>query len=250
METEDSLSILHVDDDAALGALVKLYLEREDSGLGCTVTTETNPETALTMIRSSETDFDCVVSDYSMPEMNGIDFLEAIRETHPELPVLLFSGEETGDVAAEIIQAGVTDYLKKSVGTDQYTSLIRRVEHAVDSDGSFESDSEVELSGVGVIGTDERFERVDETYASYYGYESEELVGKHWSELHPSDEVQHIRTHVIPVVERGGKWTGQSEGLRADETTFTESKLVTALDGGRMLIAVDEIDDSGLAEQE
>ncbi|AEM58185.1 chemotaxis protein CheY [Haloarcula hispanica N601] len=250
METEDSLSILHVDDDAALGALVETYLEREDSGLDCTVTTETNPKNALTMIRSSETNFDCVVSDYSMPEMNGIDFLEAIRETHQKLPVLLFSGEETGDVAAEIIQAGVTDYLKKSVGTDQYTSLIRRVEHAVDSDGSFETGSEVKLSGVGVIGSDERFERVDETYASFYGYESEELVGKHWSELHPSNEVQHIRTHVIPVVQRGGKWTGQSKGLRADETTFTESKMVTALDGGRMLIAVDEIDDSGLAERE
>ncbi|EMA33523.1 response regulator [Haloarcula japonica] len=250
METQEPLAILHVDDDGALGDLVELYLEREKSGLDCTVTTETNPETALSLIRSSETDFDCVVSDYHMPEMNGIDFLEAIRETHQELPVLLFSGEETGDVAAEIIQAGVTDYLKKSVGTDQYTSLIRRVEHAVDSDGSFETGSEVKLSGVGVIGTDERFERVDETYASYYGYESEELVGKHWSELHPSNEVQHIRTHVIPVVRSGGKWTGQSEGLRADETTFTESKMVTALDGGRMLIAVDEIDDSGLAEQE
>ncbi|MFY4812832.1 response regulator [Haloarcula sp. AONF1] len=250
METEEPLAILHVDDDGALGDLVELYLEREESGLDCTVTTETNPETALSLIQSSETDFDCVVSDYDMPEMNGIDFLEAVRETHQELPVLLFSGEETGDVAAEIIQAGVTDYLKKSVGTDQYTSLIRRVEHAVDSDGSFETGSEVKLSGVGVIGSDERFERVDETYASYYGYESEELVGEHWSELHPSNEVQHIRTHVIPVVRSGGKWTGQSKGLRADETTFTESKMVTALDGGRMLIAVDEIDDSGLAEQE
>ena len=224
METEDSLSILHVDGDAELGTLVELYLEREDSGLNCTVTTETNPETALTMIRSSETDFDCVVSDYDMPEMNGIDFLEALCETHQKLPVLLFSGEETGDVAAEIIQAGVTDYLKKAVGTDQYTSLIRRVEHAVGSDGSFETDSEVKLSGVGVIGTDECFERVDETYASYYGYESEELVGRHWSKLHPSNEVQHIRTHVIPVVRSGGKWTGQSKGLRADETTFTSRR--------------------------
>ncbi|EMA11341.1 PAS fold-containing protein [Haloarcula vallismortis] len=97
-------------------------------------------------------------------------------------------------------------------------------------------------------GTDDRFERVGETYASYYGYDSEVLVGTHWSELHPSDEGKHIRTHVSPVVRSGRKWTGQSKGLRADETTVTESKMVTALEGGRIVVAVDEIDDSGLAE--
>ncbi|EMA19716.1 hypothetical protein [Haloarcula argentinensis] len=42
----------------------------------------------------------------------------------------------------------------------------------------------------------------------------------------------------------------EENGLRADKTTFTESKMATALDGGRMLIAIDEIDDSGLAERE
>ncbi|WP_336336723.1 response regulator [Haloarcula brevis] len=246
MRPNDSLSILHVDDDAALGALVETYLERDDSGLNCAVTTETNPETALSLLRSPETEFDCVVSDYQMPEMNGIDFLEAVRETHPELPLLLFSGEETDEVAPEIIQAGLTDYLKKGGGTEQYTTLIRRVGHAVESDGEFDANDRVELDGIGVVGNDERFEEATDTYASFYGYDSDEVVGKHWTELHPSDEVEHIKTHVLPVVERGGKWTGQSEGLRADETTFRESKMVTALDDGRLLIAVDELDGTGL----
>lgn len=69
------------------------------------------------------------------------------------------------------------------------------------------------------------------------------MTGKHWTELHPKEEVEHIRTHVLPVVEDGGKWTGGSEGLRSDGSTFTESKMVTALDDGRLLIAVTEVDD-------
>jgi PAS domain S-box-containing protein len=250
MYGDEPLSVLHVDDDRDLCSLVELHLERAESPLDCTVSTETNPREALSLIRSPETDFDCVISDYQMPEMNGIDFLEAVRETHPELPLLLFSGEETGEVAAEIIQAGLTDYLKKSVGTDQYTTLIRRVGHAVESDGEFEADGRVELDGIGVVGTDERFEEANDEYASFYGYDPDEVVGKHWTELHPSDEVEHIKTHVLPVVEGGGKWTGQSEGLRADETTFRESKMVTALDDGRLLIAVDELGDPGLASSD
>lgn len=154
-----------------------------------------------------------------------------------------FFGEETADIAAEIIQAGVTDYLRKGFGTDQYTMLIRRVSHAIESDGQFDPEAETELDGVGVVGADEHFKEADETYASLYGYTAEEIEGKHWTELHPEEEVKHIRTHVLPVVRSGGEWTGRSKGLREDNTTFIESKMVTAMDDGRLLIAVSESTD-------
>jgi len=239
-QTDSPLSILHVDDDESLGELVKTYLERDDS-LDCTVTTVTSPDEALARLRDDDVNVDCVVSDYRMPETDGIEFLYAVRETHPDLPFLLFSGEETGDVAAEIVRAGVTDYLQKGYGTDQYTMLVRRVEHAVGSSGQFDPGAETEIDAVGIVDSDERFGHVDTGYASLYDYDPEEVRGKHWTELHPEDEVEHIRTHVLPVVQQGGKWTGRSTGLRADGSTFTESKMVTALDDDRLLIAVSDI---------
>lgn len=67
-QTAAPLSILHVDDDDALGDLVKTYLERDDS-LDCTVTTATSPAEALTRFRhdggglpTSRTDADPSVS--------------------------------------------------------------------------------------------------------------------------------------------------------------------------------------------
>jgi len=238
--TASPLSILHVDDDAALGDLVKTYLERDDS-LDCTVTATTSTDDALVRLRADDTDFDCIVSDYRMPGTDGIEFLHTVRKTHPELPFLLFSGEETADVAAEIVHAGVTDYLQKGYGTDQYTMLVRRVEHAVGADGQFDPSAATEVDAVGVVGPDERFDHVDDGYAALYDYAPDEIQGKHWTELHPEDEVEHIRTHVLPVVQQGGKWTGRSTGLRADGSTFTESKLVTALDDDHLLIAVSEV---------
>jgi len=237
---DERIHVLHVDDDPRLCELVKLYLEREQSGFNCHVTTETSALDALETVRNDETAFGCIISDYRMPEMNGIEFLERVRETHPELSVLLFSGEETNDVAAKIISTGFTDYLRKGHGVNQYTMLIRRVKHAVESDGQFDPGAETELDGVGVVGADDHYEEADETYASFYGYDAEEIAGKHWTELHPEEEVEHIRTHVLPVVENGGKWSGHSEGLRADGSRFTESKTVMSLDDGRLLIAVSE----------
>jgi CheY-like chemotaxis protein len=240
VHSDGSLSILHVDDDGSFGELVQTYLERA-TDLDCEVRSLTSPDAALDVLRDDDTDVDCVVSDYRMPGTDGIEFLRAVRETHPELPFLLFSGERTDDVAAEIVRAGVTDYIQKGYGTDQYTMLVRRVEHAVDADGRFDAEESLELDAVGIVGSDERFDRVDPGYAGLYDYDPDEVEGKHWTELHPDDEVRHIRTHVLPVVQEGGQWTGRSTGLRADGSTFTESKLVTALDDDKLLIAVSAI---------
>jgi PAS domain S-box-containing protein len=111
----------------------------------------------------------------------------------------------------------------------------------VESDGQFDSEVATELDAVGVVGPDERFDRVDTGYADLYDYDPDEVMGKHWTELHPDEEVEHIRTHVLPVVQEGGKWTGRSTGLRADGSTFTESKMVTTLDDDHLLIAVSEV---------
>jgi CheY-like chemotaxis protein len=239
--------------DRASGRYEYADLQSDDS-LDCTMTTTTSPAEALTHLRDdgegsstprTDADFDCIVSDYRMPHTDGIEFLRAVRETHPDLPFLLFSGEETGDVAAEIVHAGVTDYLRKGYGTGQYTMLARPIEHAVGADGRFGPDVETEIDAVGVVWPDERFDRVDAGYADLYDYDPDEVRGKHWSALHPEDEVAHIRTNVLPVVQRGGKWTGRSTGFRADGSTFTESKMVTALDDDSLLIAVSEAPASG-----
>lgn len=179
-----------------------------------------------------------------MPNVDGVTFLEAVRGHRPKLPVLLFSGEEPDNVAAETVRAGLTDCPQKGFGTDQYTMLVRRVEHAVEGEGTFDPEVETEADGVGILRADERFEEADETYASLYGYAADEARGRHWTELHPHDEVEHIRTHILPVVEGGGEWHGRSRGLRSDGSLFTESKLVTALADDRLLIAASELRES------
>jgi hypothetical protein len=49
------------------------------------------------------------------------------------------------EISAEAIRTGLTDYLRKRSGGDAYTMLIRRVKHAVDSDGQFEPTAETQL---------------------------------------------------------------------------------------------------------
>ncbi|MFB6353443.1 MAG: PAS domain S-box protein, partial [Halobacteriales archaeon] len=71
-------------------------------------------------------------SDYEMPGRNGIEFLETVRETHPELPFILYTGKGSEEVASDAISAGVTDYIQKEGGTDQYAILANKIANAVE----------------------------------------------------------------------------------------------------------------------
>ncbi|MGB9966050.1 PAS domain S-box protein [Halobacterium sp. CBA1126] len=123
---DEPIRVLHVDDDESFGELAGTYLERVDDAID--VATVTTTTAALDRLD----DADCVVSDYDMPAQNGIEFLETVRERYPDLPFVLFTGKGSEEIASEAISAGVTDYLQKEAGTEQYTVLANRVRNAVE----------------------------------------------------------------------------------------------------------------------
>ncbi|WP_434522761.1 ATP-binding protein [Halorubrum sp. AS12] len=120
------VSVVHVDDDPGIVDLAATYLERQDDRI--TVTTATTVSDALDQITATT---DCVVSDYEMPGMDGIELLSTVRAEYPDLPFILFTGKGSEEIASEAISAGVTDYLQKGPNVEQYTLLANRVLNAV-----------------------------------------------------------------------------------------------------------------------
>ena len=123
-----SKRVLVVDDEPGLADVAAEYLQR--IGDDMSVTTAAAASDALERL-DDEGDFDCVVSDYNMPEMNGLELLEAVRERYPSLPFVLYTGKGSEEIASEAISAGVTDYLQKETGTDHYEVLAKRIENAI-----------------------------------------------------------------------------------------------------------------------
>lgn len=123
-----TIRVLVVDDDPEFAETVAVMLEREDDRF------ETRKATSAEEGLEALTDgrFDCVVSDYGMPGPNGLEFLEAIREEHGDVPFVLLTGEGDEAVASDAISAGVTDYITKRRGTDQYSLLASRLVDAVE----------------------------------------------------------------------------------------------------------------------
>lgn len=118
-----SISVLHVDDEPSFADMVAMHLERSNSNL--TVETEDRAQTALDRLASES--IDCIVSDYQMPQMDGLELLDVVREEYPTLPFVLFTGKGSEEVAAEAINRGVDAYLQKEVGTAQYSVLAQQI---------------------------------------------------------------------------------------------------------------------------
>ncbi|GAB3423132.1 hypothetical protein GCM10027435_28680 [Haloparvum alkalitolerans] len=122
------ISVLCVDDEPGMAELIGTYLERFDDRIAVTAATTVGEALALVDDRT----FDCIVSDYDMPEADGLVFLETVRAEDPDVPFLLFTGRGSEEIASDAISAGVTDYMRKESGTDQYRVLAQRLTNAVE----------------------------------------------------------------------------------------------------------------------
>jgi PAS domain S-box-containing protein len=121
-DAEDSIAVLYVNDDPDLLELLATGLEREDERLD--VSTAASAAAGLAALDDG---VDCVLSDYHMPERNGVDFLREVREEHPDLPFVMFTETGSESAASDAISAGVTDYvIRETIGT-QHELVARKV---------------------------------------------------------------------------------------------------------------------------
>ncbi|SNR40033.1 PAS domain S-box protein [Halorubrum vacuolatum] len=236
----DRITVLHVEDDPAFASLTSEFLERHAEALS--VHSAHCAEEGLDYLEHTEVD--CIVSDYEMPGRNGIDFLEAVRETHPEIPFILFTGRGSEEVASEAISKGVTDYLQKGTGTEQYELLANRITNVVEKN-RVEHDLRasqrqlslfIEQSPLGILTYDREFTitGVNQVGQEILGYDEAELRGESWTVLVPEDEYEHVEEITRELTEAGGGYHSINENLRKDgERIICEwhNRVVTDEDG-------------------
>ncbi|MCD4803356.1 MAG: PAS domain S-box protein, partial [Anaerolineales bacterium] len=110
--------ILLVDDEYSIRTTLGEFLKDADYE----VDLAENAEQALDML--SMKDFDLVVTDIIMPRTTGVELLKAIRETAPEVLVIMMTGEPTVETASEAVRSGASDYLTKPIDKNQLLKVV------------------------------------------------------------------------------------------------------------------------------
>jgi CheY-like chemotaxis protein len=116
-------TILVVDDEAYILDVGQLMLQ----GLGYSVITASDGQSAVDIFSELGHDIDLVILDLVMPDMGGEQVYEKIKEIRPNIKVLFASGHYVGDQAQVLLQSGANNFLQKPYNIRQLSTKIRKI---------------------------------------------------------------------------------------------------------------------------
>jgi PAS domain S-box-containing protein len=117
------IPILYVDDESILLEAMKIFLEQ-----GGEFSVDTCPSAEDALRRLETTSYEAVIADYQMPGINGLEFLQTLREKFPLLPFILFTGKGREEAAIGALNSGVDFYLRKGAEPkSQFAELKNKV---------------------------------------------------------------------------------------------------------------------------
>ena len=122
-----TIRVLHIDNEQSQLKFTKSFVNLSDSTIH--MESISTPEAALR--RLEEETFDCVVTDYKMSPMDGIELSRRIRESS-DIPLILYTGRGSEEVAEAAFTVGIDDYIRKEANPSHYQVLARRIRSAVD----------------------------------------------------------------------------------------------------------------------
>lgn len=138
----ESSRVIVVDDEPGYADLIGNRLERAD---GITVvTTVTDPDRVLEHLKERTQDVDCVVSDYDMPNRDGLELHAEVQEVAPDVDFILYTAYLDEELTREADKAGVSACFRKDGGRTHFQRLLETVRAA-----SGEGRGEAEERGAG-----------------------------------------------------------------------------------------------------
>ncbi len=115
--------ILIVDDEKRIVQIGQEMLEH----LGYRVTGHTSSMEALESVRRQPQQYDLVITDFTMPQMNGLELAGELSRLRPGMPIILYTAKSKAVSPEKAKKLGIKDYLLKPITAAELHQAIRRV---------------------------------------------------------------------------------------------------------------------------
>ncbi|AGB01478.1 response regulator [Methanoregula formicica] len=202
----NTISVLYIDDDPSLLEIGKAFLEL--SGQFSVATTE-YPLSVMDLLENQE--YDCIISDYQMPVLDGIGLLQQIRRQYAELPFILFTGKGREEVVIQAFDAGADYYVQKGRDVQsQFRELSHKIRLAVEKRYADRALRESEERYRNVVQDQNEFIcrfRPDGTYifannafCRTFGVDEDAVINRRFTPLMPAEDARAIRKHLASLM--------------------------------------------------
>ncbi len=231
----DTIRILILEDSAADAELMQREMKR--SGLLFDSQTVSDKEGFLDAIGSFHPDL--VLSDYTLPQFNGMEALKLLTERLPDVPLIIVTGTISEEVAVDCMVQGAADYVLKSHLTKlpqavhraiERAELIRQKRRAIQllQEEYDLSQLYLDVAGVVLLALDRegRITLLNRKGYSVLGYDDGELTGRNWFATCVPERIREKLRSMLHAVLAG----------KMEAPDYFESPIVTK-SGGERLIA-------------
>jgi len=260
MSMAKPLSVLIIEDNESDAQLIA----RELTKAGYSLKHE-RVETAAQMRRTLEKQpWEIVISDFNLPEFDGIAALKLLQETGQDIPFIVVSGSMGEETAVAMMQAGSSDYIMKgnlrrlvpAVERELIQAKLRlerkRAEEALqDSKARHQSILQTAMDGFWLVDTQGRLLEVNETYCKMSGYSVQELLAMRIPDLEAAEAAGETAAHIQKIMEKGED-RFETRHRRKDGSNFDVSASVQYQpeEGGRFVAFLQDITERKQMEKE
>jgi DNA-binding response OmpR family regulator len=232
------VNIMVVDDEASICRNVEKILTKSNYQVTCATSAREAME------KLAEGNFELIISDIVMPEMNGLEFLKSIKSKWPATKAVMMTAYASTDTAVKAIRLGALDYIPKPFTPDELRSM---VEQALSGKLIEAKVSESEKESIDIIDVDAPFDPNEvaqftgEAYARSLGREDMPMVEVRTPE--PLEGFCEIGTMVCDIFKKLG--ASCKAGTKTGECPQKKAKKKKAAAGGqkpevRTLVGVDQ----------
>ncbi len=201
------IKILLVDDQEELLDITRIFLEK---GGDITVDTSTSAMAAIEKLK--EIKYDAIVSDYEMPQMDGIEFLKLIKKLGLEKPFIIFTGRSREEIVIEALNSGADFYLQKGsepkVQFAELRNMIhqavmrKRIEEAlIQSETNYKTLVECTQDSIYMVDKRGRYLFMNTHHKSRLGITGKNCQSFFYEDLHTDEENEHFLDLIRNVID-------------------------------------------------
>lgn len=150
-------NILIVDDEQSYRQLLSLVFD----GDGHNIRTAVNGRDALRQLKAEPADL--IISDVKMPDMDGIEMLRAVRETLPDVGVILMTAFASVETAREAFKLGADDFIQKPFDVEELKLIVRKTlekQALIDENRAFKRAQRERGSVKNIVGSSSKMEAI------------------------------------------------------------------------------------------
>lgn len=201
------------------------------------VTTAVNGKDGLEKFQNES--FDLIITDITMPQMDGIEMVQEIRKTNEHIPIIFISQHNESNILLECINLYIDGYVLKPIN---YEDLLNAIDKALVKVKFEFQKKDYELYLEQYLGLMEesniisktdihgKISYVNENFCKITGYSKEELIGKNHRILRHPDNPKEIYENLWKTIKtKKQKWDGVVKNLQKDGTPYYAKTIITPI---------------------